>query len=244
MPIDLVYLTSDRRNHYQHEELRYSLRSVGKHLSGVKGVHVIGVRPAWIQGVNFIEMNDSFIKNKDANIINKVIFACSQPEISNPFLFINDDHFLLQDCKARLFPYYCAERLVGNSPNGKYRERVNNTRSLLEAEGLPIKNYDVHTPIVIHRNHFLPVMAKYPWDTERGPGVVMKSLYGNNCPWIKGTIVRDRKFSHKRPGPVEDLEKLLQGSPCFSVTSRVSGVLWQLLGKLYPKPSRYEGGDE
>src|SRR4051812_29778761 len=86
-------------------ELRYSLRSIEKHISGVKDIWIVGVLPSFVKNVRYISFPDEH-KCKETNIYRKVLRACQESDITDDFLFFNDDHFMLQDYVADQYPFY------------------------------------------------------------------------------------------------------------------------------------------
>lgn len=95
---------------WQDNELRFCLRSISKYLTDYGQIFIIGDCPDFIQNIIHIPATDSiFRKDKDRNIFNKLMIACEQNEISESFLFMNDDHYLLSDLVASEIPYYYRE---------------------------------------------------------------------------------------------------------------------------------------
>lgn len=240
--VDAVYfLTEDKFQ--QHAELRHSLRSLARHVAGVGRVYVAGAAPQWpARDLVLIPETDPYDHNKDANIIRKMLITCGRPEISEPFLFVNDDHYFCRDCQAGEFPYYHKGEIPARPSSREYPRRLANTRRQLAMRGLPTLNYDVHTPILIHRERFLAAFEGWDYVDLPGPGVVMKSVYANSCPEITGTYLRDCKFTVKTGGNAAFwAEKLTLERPCWSSGNHLSRLVWEVWAALYPQPSRYEG---
>jgi hypothetical protein len=238
----VYFLTPDK--FYQHQELRYSLRSLEKHLAGVGRVFVVGAAIAWpCRGLVQIPECDPYDHNKDANIIRKMRITCKNAAISDPFLFVNDDHFFSQDCRAGEFPYYHRGELKAPFASREYPRRLANTRNLLTARGLPTLDYDVHTPILIHQGPFLEVFDAWDWADLEGPGVVMKSVYGNSVPEIAaaGVHLPDCKMTVRTGGRLDGWVERLRERPCWSTGNYIPRLVWEILESLYPEPSKYEG---
>lgn len=240
---DVVYFLT-QQTFYEHRELLYSLRSLAKHVAGVRKVFVVGAAPAWpCQGLVQVPETDPYEHNKDANIIRKMLIACQNPKISEPFLFVNDDHYFSQNCRAFEFPFYHKGEIRAAGTNREYNRRLANTRRLLESRGLGTLNFDVHTPILIWKEWFLPAIAGWEWVDEGGPGVVMKSVYGNTVPEITAAAVQlpDCKMTVRTGGSADGWVDKLRERPCWSTGNYVSRTAWEVLGRLYPEPSAYEG---
>jgi hypothetical protein len=104
--MDIIYILGTGSK-WQNNEIRYSIRSILKHCQDLERVIIIGEDPG------FYHYNDKLIHiptadtaHKEANIWKKVLKAAGTPEISDPFLFINDDHFMLKPFNAAVYPYY------------------------------------------------------------------------------------------------------------------------------------------
>jgi len=237
MNIDVVYLCIQHSTN-KHIELRYSLRSLELYLSGVKDVYVVGFLPKWCQNVIHISKNDIYKHNKDANIIRKVYHSCQNDDISDPFLFINDDHFLTQSFKAIDFPYYYNKELHTTSRDPKYRHRVNKTKELLKQKNLPIWHYDIHTPILIHKKEFLEAFDSINYVNNY---IVMKSWYMNHWFTIDNAKqISDCKFSSTERQDLDKLKIKVLNRPCFSTYDMLSKNVLHLMQCLYTYPSKYE----
>lgn len=241
---DIVYFLTEQ-TFYGHRELLYSLRSLEKHVFGWERVVIVGAKPAW--PLNWLNVEifpdiDPYTHNKDANIIRKMHFVCRLPNISDPFFFVNDDHYFSQDCEAAAWPYYYHGELPGHR-GSDYGRRLANTRNLLADRGLPVWHFDVHAPLLIHKQRFLKAFAGLDWIDMDGPGVVLKSVYANSCPEIVAARqpLTDLKITRKTAaGTVDDWLARLAGRPCWSTGEFVAPVLWEVVERLYPEKSRFE----
>jgi hypothetical protein len=106
--IDLVYIVGNGST-WKNNELRYSIRSAIKHLKGIGNVWVVGVKPAWLD-VKHIPANDSG-RTATESVYLKLKKAIAHPEISEDFLFFNDDYYLLKNAPANKFPFYYKDEL-------------------------------------------------------------------------------------------------------------------------------------
>src|SRR6187431_2538921 len=79
-------------------ELVYCLRSIEKHLKGVGNVFIVGESPERVKNCMHVSVKDSPNNwDRAKNIYRKIRRCCSLPDLSDNFLFMNDDHFLLSD---------------------------------------------------------------------------------------------------------------------------------------------------
>lgn len=232
---------------WEENEIRYCLRGIEKHVKNLGTVHVIGHPPAFLREVVSHKANlNSNIHNKEPNIFRKVIYACQNPEISDPFLFMNDDHFLLQDVSID-YPFYHSGTLLAKIPAEKrtftpYQRCCLRTACELSVKGFPILNYDVHLPIIIYKQNFLDAVSQFNWNTE-GIGLVMKSIYGNFVfQYNKSILVQlitDCKI--QKGYEWESILAKTKNRPAFSIGD--TGLNIQLktyIDSLYPDKSRFE----
>ena len=97
-PIDIVYALGTGSG-WSDNEIRFSLRSIFKNLTNIGQIFIVGEKPAGLKGFIHVEHPDEFSStNADGNIIRKVLRACQDPRVSEKFLFINDDHIIINPC--------------------------------------------------------------------------------------------------------------------------------------------------
>lgn len=237
-PVSVVYAMGQGST-WNNYEIRYSLRGVEKHLSNVKDVWIVGWRPPFLKDVNHIEAWDpSYIP--DTNIIRKILKACNHPDVTEDFLFINDDHFVLSDFDAAAFPYYYVVTLL-EYIRGRgipliqdgYGRRAKATYDLLMSKNRPTKYFDIHYPILYNKQKFKEIFEAIPDKKleDPNPGYVIKSLYANSLMIEGEPLVRDCKF--KDPPP-DGKHK------CLSTFPAVSAAMYQYLQYKFPNPSRWE----
>lgn len=209
-------------------ELRMSLRSVEKHLTGFNNVYIIGEFPPWLQNaihIPFTEMS----KISDINIMQKVTKVCELPELSDDFLFLNDDHYLLTSYDAPTFPYYYMDTLEDyyRTRPDSYGRRARASMNYLKEKGLPIKHFDIHYPIIYNKSLFLNHVTNGPdWKKD---GYIIKSLYANSLK-IEGKPARDYK---KNELPTE-------GAKVFSSQPHMRHNVQRFLLEQFPKMSKFE----
>lgn len=228
---DIIIPLNDRSTQ-KNLELRYCLRSIEKHLSGIGNVFIIGHCPDWVQNVTHIPFEeDPRNRFRDRNIMSKMATACKDERVSKDFLMVHDDHFLLKDYEAGCFTYYLCGNLVPGE--GQYAHTKENTISLLG----PVKNYDAHCPILFNKEKFMRSVALADW--SKWYGYCMKTMY---CVMngIEGTCVSDIKI--RMPIKADVIKELIAGRSWFSIGDRcwTEGGMKEVLQTLYPTPSNYE----
>lgn len=228
---------------HQDFELRMCLRSIEKHLKGVGNVFLVGEKPDWVQNVIHIPAKDNPNNwNRARNIYDKILFGIRYDysdfyehiSLSDNFLFMNDDHYLLNDYEAGEFPYYHRGSIRGMD-YGNNRPQVmqmDNTDRLFVRS---IKDFDIHCPIIYNKEKF-PKSSFNKWP-EHGYGI--KSMY---CAvnQIEGEEMADLKF--KEPLMKESIYRALEGRDWFSIGDKClkSGAMKEVLETIYPDKSKYE----
>ncbi len=232
--IDIV-IPLGARSTQKNQELRYCLRSIEKHLTGVGNVFIIGHCPEWLLNVNHISCTeDARNRFRDRNIMLKMAKACNDLRVSDNFLMVHDDHFLLTDYEISAFPYYHMGPM--NEGHGQYGETKQNTKSLLSfAESF--NNYDCHCPVVFNKQLFMRSVALADW--SKWYGYCLKTLY---CVMngIEGEHIDDIKI--RMPLKVDKIKQQIADRKWFSIGDRCfqPGGMWDVLNELYPKKSRFE----
>jgi hypothetical protein len=231
-----IIIPLNNRSTVRNLELRYCLRSIEKHLTGVGDIFIVGYCPDWVQNVIYIPFDeDPRNRFRDRNIMNKMLAACKDERVSENFLMVHDDHFLLSDYEAGKFPYYhCGHMVPGE---GQYGQTKRNTEHLLcPLPGIPILNYDAHCPILFNKEKFLKITHA---DWSKWYGYCLKTLY---CVMngIGGEYMDDIKI--RMPLQADEIMQAIAGRSWFSIGDRcfVDHGMKELLQTLYPNPSKYE----
>src|SRR3990167_383632 len=228
--IDIVY-TYKFDPHTTNRQLIYSLRSLEKHLKGNIGkVFVIGADPELFH-VAHIPADDT--KSAAINIKDKLLIACNHPDISDDFLYVADDHYLLSDVEIEKFPVYSNGTLanLSRTQNNTYKQNVIETMKYIP-EG---KNYNIHAPIIYNKEKLKDIIEETVWQPL---GLLIKSLYCNRLE-LQGKELSDCKIS--RAISIEEMRGRIVNRPVFS-TGREKTIkqLRQFMDELYPIKSKYE----
>src|SRR5690554_4826136 len=111
--MDVVYVVGQHT-----DELRYSMRS----LRNVEHdqVWIVGTLPDWARNVRLIPAEDRYEKAR--NITEKMYAAASHPEVSDPFIYFNDDFFALKP--ASIPNRHRGKVDVRKRPRGHHNQRL------------------------------------------------------------------------------------------------------------------------
>ena len=152
-------------------ELPYCVAGLRKYVSGLRDIYVIGDDPG-IPGVIHIPHGDPNRHNKEANMARKVLAACDDDRISDPFLLCANDEIFIKPVSLKNYPLYWMDKTAKQSFYGK---RIANTQ---KAIGQNYRYFDGHVPILIHKALYKEAMSRLPWDTDVGPGILCRTPYG------------------------------------------------------------------
>lgn len=232
--IDVVYALGTGSIH-NNNELRYSLRSIAKHLKNYRSIYIIGECPAWVNNVFHVPYKDN--DYKEVNILNKIVRACNIEQLSDNFLFMNDDHFFIQDVDAEKYPYYHSgdlQNAIMNRETGQaYRHTLHNTKNVLSKIDKSTTHFDVHTPIIYNKKKFLELAANVNF--KQTHSMVIKSMYCNYH-GIKGEQIEDLKINRKLD--FNSFINKLHDRNAFSIGD--AGYNPDVFNYLYPVESKYE----
>lgn len=237
--IDLVYPIG-HGSLWNNNELRYSLRSVEQHLVGFRNVVIVGERPDWLTNVIHIPCPD-LGRTRPEHIYRKILKACQSSEVSDDFLFMNDDFFYLQDRQADKIPWYSDGTLDSviekERPTKAYTRMLIHTRNWLENRGLPTIHYDIHVPCIYKKQEFIRVFQDVDW--SQGPGYVIKSMYANRV-GVQPAFYEDCKIN----GPQEyiaAIEYLVRDRFVFSIGDNVINEVFEsFCNNYFPNKSNFE----
>lgn len=151
------------------EELRYALRDLDAFCKFVRNVYICGECPSWVDRtvVRHIQWPDRFTHAKDANIIDKLLRACEEPDIAKRVLFCSDDQFVTRECSWEDFSPRYLRRYRPDDSWYATRKRVWHTRLRATMErdrerrakaGLDVNNvfyYQPHMWMQIDRDEFM-----------------------------------------------------------------------------------------
>lgn len=219
-------------------ELRYCLRSIEKHLKGCGEIFIVGYLPNWVQNVIHIPATDGDKSyEKEANIFRKLEQACKDERISEYFLFVNDDHFLLQDYDAGDFPFFYSGKLSEVLTRGdEYASTGFNTFDALEEQ----LYFDIHCPIIYHKEILRNKVSRLNWSKKYGYCIKTAYMTGTDENEVNVKEMPDLKINEEGITSTE-IKKLIEGRPWFSIGPKAQyGGMLKVLQDLYPLKSKYE----
>lgn len=237
--IDVVYILGNGSRHND-LELKYSLRSLEKHLKNYRNIYLVGRKPSFLNDkIIFIPAEDTS-KNKAVNIMRKVMQSANRPEISENFMFLNDDYFFVKDFDTNDCPYHWKATMEQTMEVNKtdYFHYVKVTKEELERRGYATYNFDNHKPIIFNKHKLGEVVSMYDWETPYG--FILKSLYCNTLR-IEALYFPDHKVV--RPLLYQAWVDIINKPEVevFSIHDRtINQFFTRLLDGLYTYPSSFE----
>lgn len=229
--IDIVFPLG-KGSVFDNNEIRLSLRSIEKYLTGYRNIYIVGEYPKWLKNCYHIPMHDTE-KVSDKNIMLKLKAACNHPDISESFIMFNDDHYLLKPFHAPTFPYFYHKNIsdyIKLRHGDHYGRRSLNTQSHLKAKGLPTKYFDCHTPIIYQKKAFIEHVVNSPDWENTWHGFILKSLYANSMQIEGVPIPEDPKYQIPPSKPIDIL----------STYPMVSAAMQRFLFEKFPQPCTFE----
>lgn len=225
--MDVVYVVGPEE---QNDELRYSLRSL-QNLPH-DAVWVAGFIPEWVTGVGRIPVQQ--VSNKYANSAANLKAACLHPEISEEFVYFNDDFFVMKPIDTMPAYHRGPMKVLGDGRRRRtvsYRGGAADTFRLLQRLGHtdPIAYEPIHVPMRFERRKMLETL-------ETGadiPALWYRTLYGNQ--WaVGGDEHPNVKISTRRRLPDPELVFLSTGVKSWA------GRTGRYIRRMFPDPSPYE----
>lgn len=227
-PPDLLYVIGPGSS--GHEELRHSLRSVAENLRHGK-VWIVGTPPDWVRNTINIALPPH--PDKYENIRQSMTAAVNHSFLSERFVLMNDDHFVIEHIPGDLPVYHlgpASKHLEWLRSIGKTGEWLEACQAAAEWFGDPLF-YENHTPLLYSKERLRAVLSAYPDGRPMAPGL----LYGAAGAGPEGVLGPCVKVTSGA------LEKKL-GTPFLSSVdwSFAKGEVGRYVRSLFPEKCRYE----
>ena len=241
--IDVVYPLANNSKFRDDWELRYSLRSLQQQ-DWVRHIYLVGHCPGWIKAVTHITCDDPYTSCKDANIINKIILACTCRHLSDQFLVNSDDQYILKpidvyDLEPVLENPCRLSEFKAKQGMNTWHKRVVDTVQWCVKNSLPEWIFQSHVPYVVDKEDYVAVMSQIPWGKGNG---FTTHIYLNltreqtPCKEDKGRTLRVK-------GRINPEELRAQVSQAIFFNHNDSGltpIVKNFLEEHFPVPSRWE----
>lgn len=220
-------------------ELKYALRGAEKYFPHGRVFIATENLPKWITNVTHIHKTDAHgYQAKERNVKEKIVLACKSKQLSENFLFMNDDHFFLSRAKEN-YPNYFYDYIVNfqrrRIRKDGYTRTIYNTVQYLNDP--TAKYFDIHFPMILNKSNFPEIVEKADWSKDFG--YLIKSLYANKMK-LRGTPHTDLKINIEKLN-LQKLRETIRGRPMFSISDTQGAEYFErFLKSIYPNKSRYE----
>lgn len=190
--MDVVYLVKASENN---DELRWSLRSL-KNLPHDR-VFFAGYKPGWATNVIHIPVEQR-PGRKHENSIRNQRAALEHSDVSDPFILMNDDHFIMKPQESMPILNWGLVRdvLHGRHNLGHaFRRSMEWTYQILLNElGHEPISYQLHVPLIWHKDQILRTFDAYSKFAPPGINPQYVTIAGNQFGWGGATYERDVKL--------------------------------------------------
>jgi hypothetical protein len=237
--MDIVYVLGFG-SQWKNNEIRYSLRSVQKHVQDYGNIYIVGECPKWLRGPGLIHIQHPDESNfVSVNTSRKYLRACSVGALSEYFAAMNDDFFFLKPTILKEYPNYYRGEIMTDMERikkGPYFESMKNTHGQLTRRGFNTKHFGVHKPGIINKFMLPDIIKWFNWNVRFG--LLTRSLYGNVLN-VKAELTTDLKM--KAVTNMENFRAQVKNRDLFSVGDAIlSPEFTNVMNELYPEKSRWE----
>lgn len=228
-----VYIVGGNRDH---EELRFSLRSVEKNAPDVTSVWIVGHVPDWVRGVRTLPLDP--LPEKFANQRQSLTAFANQKGAPTKFYLFNEDHYVIEPIDGAFPVFHLGPALAYITsiwrPRNTWHRAVKATSEWLTGRaGEEVLCYETHTPLLFDRHRLRDVLAEYPADRP----LAMTQLYVEAG--LSGVGVNAGNAKVKSADTLE--AKLAQAMPFTSGNQdSFNGAHGDVLRATFPEPSRWE----
>lgn len=214
--MDVLY-TLGNGSLYENQEIKQSVKLLRKHVKFDR-LWIIGEEVKLDTNYNFIPFKDQLTRTK--NVFRKIVEVCENYDISDDFLYMMDDVFILKDIEIANYPVYHSGYLKDYPPMNNYFKELNNTKMFLVKQSKPTLNFGVHCPIVYNKEKIMQIDSFYWKYVNSGPNRELnpRILYGNWFEHSNKEFTKDCKLIQDYP--METLKELLKDKEWFSIGSR------------------------
>jgi hypothetical protein len=126
-------------------------------------IYVVGAVPK-AHGAIHIPFDDE-PEHSCANVVRKVLEACKDPAITDPFILSNDD--ILLTAETDIIEHLADGRLSNVGRADGYGRKLRETGAVLRDAGVSDYNFELHRPVVIHKARYEDAATMFPaWQMD------------------------------------------------------------------------------
>lgn len=251
--VDAVYPYYPQSDDWEH--LKYSVRALEQNFVDLDKIWIIGNKPGWANDkLNVIPKEPEYkgIYPRNRDYLSRMITTTIHPEISDPFLYIADDHYFLgiRSAESLTNPYYIYEDLNEieylryNTELTAWQQALWWTYDRMKEEGWYGWNFETHTPKIIEKQKLLRTFSFFGY--QHGL-LIWQTAYGNmwwtgGASIIKGTDIRAGFYGNEdEPTSKEQIEFAVRKAVFLSHNDKgLTNNLKDVIRDRFPEPSSYE----
>lgn len=220
--MDILYPIKFNRRGYP--DLARSLRTIHNIKQFIGNVYCAGDSHPGFLKINHLCYPDWY-GDKQKTVIHKLLRACRDSNISESFILMNDDFFILRQIDTlpwltfeTVGDYITRQREV--NPNNKYIDAAVTTSRFV---GTDAPSFSIHAPVILERKKVLELNDKY----DLAQPLHFRTLYGNHygVDYIKV------------PG---DFKNTTSPKTFLSCDDSGATAAYAIVDKLYPSKSQFE----
>lgn len=170
--MDIVYIVKVNDSN---EELRYSLRSL-KNVDHNQ-VFIVGYTPSWVKNIESIPTRQDGLRYNNSN--NNLRAALNDPRVSEDFIFMNDDFFIMEETEIKPFYMSTMNSFIKKINSRAYLKIIEDTDELLEILEATHKSYELHIPFVFNKTKLRKLFEIIDKHNVNGLNLMTRTLYGN-----------------------------------------------------------------
>lgn len=197
--MDIVYTVKASATN---DELKYSLRTI-ENLPHDR-VYIIGGCPEFVNQDTVTFIPTDTLPSKYDTTLNNLKVACSLKSLSEDFIWMNDDFYILQKVEDPMrelnlqkgsIRLWIKEYKKHNLALTKYMLGVEHTLEYLKSLGIPDPAcYEMHTPFVYNKSRVKSLLERE--GLKSVPMIQIRSVYGNIYN-LNGELTEDVKVLRK-----------------------------------------------
>ena len=177
------------------DEFKYSLKSL-KNLDHGK-IYVIGDKEEWFDeyGITHVrpERVTWGIHSPYHDVFNKLITAVMIPELSDEFILMNDDFFVMKPAEIENWHRGdIREQRETRNVRDTYTRALDHTIEFLGRWKLNYVNYELHVPFLFDKKLLADLLEECKTEVYHRQGLLLRTLYGNRYQ-IQSTFMTDVK---------------------------------------------------
>lgn len=225
MVVDILYVLADKDSRKSERELKLSLRSLEKNCKDLGKVYIAtDIYPDWLDNYVAIPCVDYNYNNPELNLMEKLAMAVDS-SISNEFLLMNDDFFMMKPFTASEYPYYYMwkARLIENP--SRWQQVFNDTIDYLERKGVKeVLDYCVHCPVLVNKNTIQNYWDLFKSVNDKYCGYSSRMIIGNLTESDNKKKVKDCKLWHGEPLRESETGCISTDDKAYDVLDKIESI--------------------